>query len=211
MKKLTRNRMLKIERKLYAIFSNILNQGKARFLGISLGKGVRLLGTLQLDINPLAYVDIGSGVTLTGGTSFNPLSDGRKMTICAECAKSKIIIGQSTGISSSCIWAKESITIGSYVNIGANCILMDSDAHSLDWRVRRSREVVKGVSIDVLTAATAPIVIEDDVFIGTQSIILKGVVIGARSIIAAGSVVTKSIPPDCLAGGCPCYIIKHLK
>ena len=88
---------------------------------------------------------------------------------------------------------------------------MDSDAHSLDWRVRRSREVVKGVSIDVLTAATAPIVIEDDVFIGTQSIILKGVVIGARSIIAAGSVVTKSIPPDCLAGGCPCYIIKHLK
>ncbi|MED9897624.1 MAG: acyltransferase [Prevotella sp.] len=47
---------------------------------------------------------------------------------------------------------------------------------------------------------SAPIVIEDDVWVGAHSIILKGVTIGARSIIGAGSVVTKNIPPDCVAG-----------
>lgn len=210
MKPLTYNRIFKIRGKLYAILTNIVNHVKACFLGISLGKGVRLLGALHLDIEPLAYVNIESGVTLTSGTSFNPLSNGRKMTICAERTKAKISIGKNTGISSSCIWAKESITIGANVKIGANCILMDSDAHNLNWSLRRSHELINGISVDILTAATAPIVIEDDVFIGTQSIILKGVVIGARSIIAAGSVVTQNIPPDCIAGGCPCRVIKYL-
>ena len=58
---------------------------------------------------------------------------------------------------------------------------------------------------------SAPIVIEDDVWVGAHSIILKGVTIGARSIIGAGSVVTKNIPPDCVAAGNPCRVIKSLK
>ena len=53
-------------------------------------------------------------------------------------------------------------------------------------------------------------VIEDDAFIGMNCIILKGVTIGARSIVAAGSVVTKSIPADCVAGGNPAKVIKYL-
>ena len=52
--------------------------------------------------------------------------------------------------------------------------------------------------------------IEDDVFIGANCIVLKGVTVGARSIIAAGSVVTKSIPADCLAGGNPAKVIRSL-
>lgn len=55
---------------------------------------------------------------------------------------------------------------------------------------------------------SAPIVIEDDVWVSAHSIILKGVTIGARSIIGAGSVVTKSIPADCVAAGNPCRVIK---
>ena len=56
----------------------------------------------------------------------------------------------------------------------------------------------------------SPIFIEDDVWIGAHSIILKGVTIGARSIIGAGSVVTKSIPADCVAAGNPCKVIRKL-
>lgn len=63
---------------------------------------------------------------------------------------------------------------------------------------------------DTQTAKTSSISIEDDVLIGTCSIILKGVTIGARSIIAAGSVVTKSIPADCIAGGNPCKVIRYI-
>ncbi|HIS10399.1 MAG TPA: acyltransferase, partial [Candidatus Avibacteroides excrementipullorum] len=48
------------------------------------------------------------------------------------------------------------------------------------------------------------------VFIGMNCLILKGVTIGARSIIAAGSVVTKNIPSDCIAAGNPAKVIKHL-
>lgn len=56
-----------------------------------------------------------------------------------------------------------------------------------------------------------PIVIEDDVLIGARSIVLKGVTIGARSVIGAGSVVVKDIPADCIAAGNPCKVIKYLK
>jgi len=58
---------------------------------------------------------------------------------------------------------------------------------------------------------SAPIIIEDDVWIGARCQVLKGVTIGARSIIAAGSVVTKDIPCDVIAGGVPCKVIREIK
>lgn len=61
---------------------------------------------------------------------------------------------------------------------------------------------------DIKNKRNAPIQIDDDVLIGTRSIILKGVHIGARAIIGSGSVVTKDIPADCIAAGNPCKIIK---
>lgn len=57
---------------------------------------------------------------------------------------------------------------------------------------------------------SASVIIEGDVWIETHSIILKGVTIGARSIIGAGSVVTRSIPADCVAVGNPCRVIRFL-
>ena len=60
------------------------------------------------------------------------------------------------------------------------------------------------------TAASAPIVIEDNVLVGARCIILKGVTIGARSIIGSGSIVTKDIPSDCIAAGNPCKVIKSI-
>ena len=96
----------------------------------------------------------------------------------------------------------KSVTIGHHVMIGAGCLITDSNQHSIDWRERcmdgdRNKK-------------STPVVIGDYVFIGARSIVLKGVVIGEKSIIAAGSVVTKDIPANCLAGGNPCKVIKHL-
>ena len=81
---------------------------------------------------------------------------------------------------------------------------MNSDAHSLDYMHRRMPE------IDQKNKKDKPIIIEDDVLIGTRCIILKGVTIGARSIIGSGSVVTKSIPSDCIAAGNPCKVIRYI-
>ncbi|MCD7924948.1 MAG: hypothetical protein LUI85_09745 [Bacteroides sp.] len=79
----------------------------------------------------------------------------------------------------------------------------------MDYRIRNSGEKdERGRSIDELTAARAPIVIEDDVLIGARCIILKGVTIGARSVIGSGSIVTRSIPADCIAAGNQCKVIR---
>ena len=104
-------------------------------------------------------------------------------------------------MSSPCMWIKESLTIGNNVKIGGNCIIMDNDVHQIDHLERRSN---KG------NVKSSPVVIEDDVWLGANVTVLKGVTIGARSIIGAGSVVTKSIPADCIAAGNPCRVIKYL-
>lgn len=129
-----------------------------------------------------------------------------------ERSESVILIGDHVGMSSPCLWAKERISIGNFVNIGGDCILMDSDAHNLDWRIRDSLKMMTSkVSLDNHTAKCAPIVIEDHVLIGARSIILKGVTIGHGAVIGAGSVVVKNIPANCIAAGNPCKVIKMLE
>ena len=89
-------------------------------------------------------------------------------------------------------------------------MILDTDVHQLDYLARRGVRVSDKVD-DITTVQSAPITIEDDVWIGANCQILKGVTIGARSIIGAGSVVTKSIPADCIAAGNPCRVIRTLK
>lgn len=128
------------------------------------------------------------------------------------CSKSKIIvknngilrIGDNSGINGSLIVCSKSVTIGNNVEIGGGTKIYDTNFHSLNYEERRD------LDLDGKNAISLPVVIEDDVFVGTGCIIGKGVTIGARTIIAAGSVVVKNIPPDCIAGGNPCKIIKKL-
>lgn len=114
-------------------------------------------------------------------------------------------IGNNVGLSQISIECANCISIGNNVNIGAGCLLIDSNFHSSDWKIRRDR------GLDIHYAKTAPIYIGDDVFIGARSIIGKGVSIGDRVMIAAGSVVIKDIPNDCIAGGNPCIVIKRIE
>jgi acetyltransferase-like isoleucine patch superfamily enzyme len=87
-----------------------------------------------------------------------------------------------------------SVDIGAHCKIAWDVVIMDTDQH-----------VVPGIENRNL-----PVVIEDDVWIGCRVIILKGVRIGARSIIAAGAVVTKNIPPDSIVGGVPARVLRTL-
>lgn len=116
----------------------------------------------------------------------------------------QIIIGDHVGISSATIWAKEKIEIGNHVNIGGDCLIMDTDAHPIDYLERR-----KPVTNE--NTVSSPIHIKDDVWIGARCIILKGVTLGERSVIGAGSVVTSDIPADCIAAGNPCKMIRKIE
>ena len=113
-------------------------------------------------------------------------------------------VGDYVGMTQVSITCKKQITIGDNVKIGAETMIYDTNFHNVDWKVRRNH------SEDLVTAKNAPVHIGNDVFIGTRCIIGKGVSIGDRTIIAAGSVVVKDIPSDCIAGGNPCKVIKTL-
>lgn len=189
------------------------NRVKFRIYKVKFGKNFRVYDRIYLTMHTGASMIIGDNFVFSSGNGINPLCRNIRGKIFID-RNAHISIGDNTGLSSACLWAKESIQIGNRVNIGGDCILMDTDAHNLDWEVRAGikRDPISGEFIsDILSAKSAPIVIEDDVLIGTRSIILKGVTIGARSIIAAGSIVTKSIPADCIAGGNPCTIIRFFK
>lgn len=115
----------------------------------------------------------------------------------------KIQIGDNTGASSVVISSRSGVVIGDYVNIGGNVRIFDHDFHALNATVRRSE---RGCD----DCATKPVTIGNDVFIGTQSIILKGVTIGDRAVIGAGAVVSKDIPADCIAVGNPAVVIRKI-
>ncbi|WP_407925362.1 DapH/DapD/GlmU-related protein [Geomonas ferrireducens] len=76
---------------------------------------------------------------------------------------------------------------------------MDSDFHGIDPLQRRTS---KGISL--------PVVIGKNVWFGSRVIVQKGVCIGENSIIASQAVVTRSIPPNCVAGGNPAKIIRYI-
>lgn len=95
------------------------------------------------------------------------------------------------------------IQIGDDTLIGGGVKIYDTDFHSTDWRVRNTPE-------DKQNTSSAPVVIGKHCFIGAGSIILKGVYIGDNSIVAAGSVCTKSIPANEVWGGNPARKIKNV-
>lgn len=123
----------------------------------------------------------------------------------------KISIGQYSYLGPEVrIWAHNEIVIGKNAAIAHNVQIIDSNSHSLSASDREAKfkEYRDGVESLVFEDVKAsPIRIGDDVWIGTGSIILKGVNIGAGAVIAAGSVVTKDVPSFAIVGGNPAKVI----
>ena len=101
------------------------------------------------------------------------------------------------------ISAYSGITIGDHTLIGTNCMISDTDFHPLEYEKRLAN--------DHDSIRSAPINIGKNVFIGARCIILKGVTIGDGSIVGAGSVVTKNIPPMEIWAGNPAKYIKRVE
>lgn len=195
-------KLINAPRKFRCIFFYYWNKFIFIVKGVSFGGHLRVSSSLYIQKGLNSEIVIGDNFTFTSGECFNPLCRNVRGCIVTEPGSS-IIIGNNVGMSSPCVWAHSKITIGNRVNIGGDCILMDSDAHSLNYLDRRDYQ------LDKVNKKNSPISIGDDVLIGARCIILKGVTIGERSVIGSGSVVTRSIPADCIAGGNPCKIIKY--
>jgi maltose O-acetyltransferase len=98
----------------------------------------------------------------------------------------------------SSIAATQLVQIGAHCTIGTYVIIMDNQFHRLEPERRNERP------------ESAPVIIEDNVWLGGRVIVLPGVCIGENSVIGAGSVVTKDIPAGCEAAGVPARVIRQL-
>jgi acetyltransferase-like isoleucine patch superfamily enzyme len=147
-------------------------------------------------------VSLGDYVSCYAGCSFAIGENGR-------CT-----VGDFTLMNGALVMAEELIEIGSYCLISWNVGIADSDFHPIDPAERRR---------DALALApyykerpprppirTAPVRIGDNVWIGMNAVILKGVTIGDNSVIAAGSVVSKSVAANTIVAGNPAAVVKQL-
>jgi acetyltransferase-like isoleucine patch superfamily enzyme len=151
--------------------------------------------------DPNAVV-IGNHVSCYAGCSF-------AIGVNGSCS-----IGDFTLVNGALIMAEERIEIGSHCLISWNVGIADSDFHPIEPAQRL---------IDAQALApffknrpprpklrTVPVIIADNVWIGMNATILKGVTIGENSVVAAGAVVTKSVPPNVVVAGNPAIVIKKL-
>jgi len=168
--------------------------------GINIDSGWKFYGLPILQIHRQSDVKIGKRMSLRSTRRSNPLGANHPVIISTRVADAHLEIGDDFGMTGGSLVCEEYIRIGNRVLVGANTIISDTDFHPLD-PIRRQTHPIDG--------QTSPIIIEDDVFIGMQCLILKGVTIGARSIIGAGSVVTKNVPADSIIAGNPARIIRH--
>ena len=155
----------------------------------------------KIFIRNLGYLKIGKNFFAISSRRGNPIGGDTILRLIVN--KSGILnIGNNVGISNSTIVCWENIQIGDHVKIGGSCKIWDTDFHSLD-AIERCINGDKQIN-------TAPIIIKDYAFIGGNSIILKGVSIGKRSIIGGGSVVTNNVPDNEIWAGNPAKFIRTI-
>ncbi len=150
---------------------------------------------------PRALV-FGEHVSVYGGCSFS-------IGVNGTCT-----VGDFTLLNGALVMAEERIEIGSHCLISWNVGIADSDFHPLEpaqrlidahalapyFKDRPPRPEIR----------TAPVIISDNVWIGMNAVILKGVTIGENSVVAAGAVVTKSVPANVVVAGNPAVVTKQL-
>jgi acetyltransferase-like isoleucine patch superfamily enzyme len=109
------------------------------------------------------------------------------------------------------ISTREHIRIGSRTMVAHGVQIFDNDSHPIDARDRHADylNLIEGRP-RTHSVPSAPVEIGEDCWIGTNSIVLKGVKIGDRSVVAAGSVITADIGDDCVAAGNPAQIVRSL-
>ena len=172
-----------------------------RMRGLQISMPIRLFGHPICSRYPGSVISLGSHVTLDSSARANPLGGSSPCVLRTMTSTARLSLGDRVGLSSSVIVAGNSIEIGEDTILGAGSMVLDNDFHALgpgfSWLTEYSKN-------------SKPVKIGRGCFIGARSIILKGVTLGDRVIIGAGSVVTKDVPAYSVAAGNPARIVRTL-
>ncbi|AXE17024.1 acyltransferase [Runella rosea] len=183
-----------------AYFYSVYTYIYCYFKGISIGNSNKFFGLPTIVRHPDSIISIASKCRFRSDNDSNLIGVSRKCILSTHKKYSKIIIGDNCGFSGTSIGCLIEIVIENNVIFGANTLVTDFDWHNLNPNMR-SYPVETGKAV----------YIEENVFVGYGSIILKGVKIGKNSVIGANSVVTSDIPPNCIAAGNPCKVLSFFK
>jgi len=174
---------------------------KIRFKNAHIGNGFQTDAFFDLSLHKKSKLKIGDNCIFKSKTKSNFVGINKKMSI-RVCENADLLIGNNCGFSGTSIYSSKKIQIGDFCNFGGNTFIWDTDFHPLGFISRRIHKIEE--------INSSPIIIGEDVFIGANSIILKGVQIGSRAIIGAGSVVSKNIPSDEIWAGNPVKFIRKI-
>ena len=164
--------------------------------GVELGVNTRFLGFPMISREPNSVIAFGNNCEFNSSRHSVKIGLFRPCSFATIRKGARIVFGDNVGGTGSTIVAALSVTIGNHVMIGANCTIIDTDFHNTDPSERITENI-----------AAKPVVIEDNVFLGFNCFILKGVTIGKNAVIGANSVVISNIPPNSIAMGNPCKVI----
>ena len=159
----------------FRIFSGFLVKLIAYFRGIHIKKNCDFYGIPHFRRHPFSEINIGSKCTFRSDHTSNLIGVNHKCIISTHHETAKITIGDNCGLSGVTIGASKEIIIGNNVLCGANSVITDFDWH-----------------LDISGTQPASVIIHDNVWIGLNAVILKGVEIGENSVIGANSLVVKA-------------------
>lgn len=169
--------------------------------GISWRPGWRIHGLPIIQKHRASRMAFGPGLQLRSFVRSNPLGPNHPVILTTRSGGAQLEVGESFAMTGGALCAASRIKIGDNVAVGANSVIVDTDFHPIDPGLRKSN------SSD---GKIAEVRIEDDVFIGMNCLILKGVTIGRGSIIGAGSVVSGNVPAGVIFAGNPARLIREL-
>jgi acetyltransferase-like isoleucine patch superfamily enzyme len=149
---------------------------------------------------PGSTIRIGNNCQFRSSKWSNLVGINRPCIISTLSETATVEIGTDCGFSGTIISSASRISIGDRVMCGANVTITDTDWHAIDSQERRGGR----------PGQTAPVLIGDDVWLGMNVIVLKGVEIGSQTVIGAGSVVSRSLPSGVIAAGQPAVVIREI-
>ncbi|MBP5589106.1 MAG: acyltransferase [Bacteroidales bacterium] len=171
-----------------------LNVYFAKWWGVTIGKRCVFFGKTYFKRFPGSIISIGDECEFLSAQNSNLIGINHRCRVTTLNENAVVKIGSRCGFSGTIIAASKSIILGDNVRCGANTLITDSDWHPEDPRSGKDKEVIIG----------------NNVWLGVNVTVLKGVTIGDNCVIGAGSVVTKSIAANKMAAGNPCREIKDI-
>jgi acetyltransferase-like isoleucine patch superfamily enzyme len=176
---------------------------RLRAMGVELGQDVRFYGMPIVRMAKGSRILIGDRVVLCSDSRFTDLGVNHPVILRTLREDAKIVIGNDSGISGGSVCAAVSIELGKECLIGANVTIIDTDFHAIKPEGRRFNRNQHEIG-------SSAVRIEDNVFIGTGAMVLKGVIIGMNSVVGACSVVVKDVPSNAILSGNSARLIRVL-